>query len=112
MDKNINTHKGPLTNSWYAIRLNDSYWLGSKIADPTGNMVIVSPSTAAAILIPTDSDTDEVDRFRQLAKIHGGQLVQLDLNMTACIDEMLKVRFDNTKRSEEDDQTFDRPFVI
>lgn len=85
--------RNSINTSWYAIRLNNVYWMGNKSVDPTGNVGIVCPSISGAILLPTNADDDSINRFRRLAKDHGGQLVQLDLNISVCVDEMLQSQF-------------------
>lgn len=77
--------------SWYAIKVNNKYWLGFSMAENTGESGALYPSKNSALLIPTDSPKEMIDEIKLLAKEHGGQIVRLDLNVKECLDEMLKV---------------------
>lgn len=94
--------QGCLVTSWYAIRLNDRYWLGHHAVDPTGSSGVLAPSLAGAMLLPTDSNLEIVTRFRNLAKEHGGQIVKLDLDMTTLVDEMLRSKFEGMEKTSDD----------
>ncbi len=81
-------------SSWYAIKLNDKYWIGHHAADISGAAGFIGPSLSGAMLIPTNADKRTISKFRNLAKIHGGQLVKLNLDVAYSLDEMLKSKFE------------------
>lgn len=80
--------------SWYAIKLNEKYWLGHHAMDPSGASGVLGPSMCGAFLIPTNSSKKMITNFRNLAREHGGQLVKLNLDISETIDEMLKSKFE------------------
>ena len=86
--------KGFLATSWYAIRLNEKYWLGHHAVDPSGSAGVLAPSMSGAMLLPIDADQEVISRFRNLAKENGGQIVRLNLDMTTMVDEMLRSQFE------------------
>lgn len=81
-----------LTTSWYAVKINNKYWLGFKSVDGTDNFYTLCPCMNGALLVPTNSDRETIDRLKELAEEHGGCIVELKLNMQSYLDEMLKTK--------------------
>ena len=80
-----------IDKSWYAIKVNNKYWLGYSMSDISGSEGgVLYPSKNSAMLVPTDAQPEMIEEFKMLASEHGGQIVKLELNVTECLDEMLK----------------------
>ena len=94
-----------ICDSWYAIKLNERYWLGHHAVDQCGQAGALAPSMSGALLVPTNSDPNVVKHFRNLARQHGGQLVKLNLDVSVSLDEMLYSKFGNFEEPEEEDDS-------
>jgi len=91
-----------LSDSWYAIKLNERYWLGHHAVDQCGQAGVLAPSMSGALLVPADSAPVVIKNFRNLAIQHGGQIVKLNLDVETCLDEMLKAKFGSFERVDEE----------
>jgi len=79
-----------ITTSWYAVKLNNKYWLGFRAVDGAGELCMLAPCMSGALLVPTNADEETINRLKEIAEEHGGCIVQLNLNMETYLDEMLK----------------------
>lgn len=77
-----------MTDCYYAVQLNDRYWLGCHSQDGSGISGSLCPSQCDALIIPSDADEEQLEKIRDLAKEHGGKLVKI--KVVQMVDEFLE----------------------